>query len=77
MPYGYHNFLFGWIDTPDQNFPAVADTNFLVVLLSIIEKLYAVPIKMVVSQALNKRLGTTDLTIAEMAEILENKKMTF
>jgi len=49
----------------------------LVVLLSIIEKLYAVPIKMIVSQALNKRLGTKDLTIAEMALVLEQKNMTF
>jgi hypothetical protein len=21
LPYGFHNFLFGWIDTPDDNFP--------------------------------------------------------
>jgi hypothetical protein len=23
-PYGYHNFLFGWVDTPNDNFPCVA-----------------------------------------------------
>jgi|Transcript_37401 hypothetical protein len=23
MPYGFHNFLFGWIDTPNDNFPPI------------------------------------------------------
>jgi len=23
MPYGYHNFFFGWIDTPQDNFPCM------------------------------------------------------
>lgn len=45
MPYGYHNFLFGWIDTPDQNFPYAADINFLTVILSITEHIYEFPIK--------------------------------
>ena len=21
LPFGYHNFLFGWVDTPDKSYP--------------------------------------------------------
>ncbi len=29
MPYGYHNFLFGWIDTPYSNYPPVLPAELL------------------------------------------------
>lgn len=33
-PYGYHNFLMGWVDTPTQNFPSVLDPNFVLAMFS-------------------------------------------
>jgi hypothetical protein len=37
-PYGYHNFLFGWIDTPNSNFPCIAPdyTNCLTLPLGMV-----------------------------------------
>ena len=40
LPYGYHNFLFGWIDTPDQNFPSLLDGNFVLAMFSYLERLW-------------------------------------
>lgn len=34
MPYGYHNFLFGWIDQVSQNIPPVTTIEFLYVLFA-------------------------------------------
>jgi hypothetical protein len=37
LPYGYHNFLFGWIDTPVDNWPPLLPVGFVPVLFSLIE----------------------------------------
>jgi hypothetical protein len=58
LPYGYHNFLFGWIDTPDQNFPPLLDGNFVLAMFSYLERLWEFPINKIITQGLNKRLGT-------------------
>ena len=34
LPYGYHNFLFGWIDTPKDNYPPLLDPNFVLAAFS-------------------------------------------
>ena len=34
LPYGYHNFLFGWIDTPKDNLPPLLDSNFVLAMFS-------------------------------------------
>ena len=34
LPYGYHNFLFGWIDTPKDNYPPVLDPELILPLFS-------------------------------------------
>jgi len=39
LPYGYHNFLFSWLDTPDQSFPKLLSTNFAITVFSIMEKI--------------------------------------
>jgi hypothetical protein len=31
MPYGFHNFIYGFIDTPEQNFPPPLSSEFLAV----------------------------------------------
>ncbi len=39
MPYGYHNFLFGWLDTVDSNYPPPISPQFLEVAFSLIGRL--------------------------------------
>jgi hypothetical protein len=39
LPYGYHNFLFGWIDTPEQNWPPLLPVKFVPIVFSILEKI--------------------------------------
>lgn len=43
-PYGYHNFIFGWLDVPSMNLPPVTTLDFIYVLASMIEGIYAYPI---------------------------------
>jgi hypothetical protein len=38
LPYGFHNFLFGWIDTPEENLPPPATLELVVVLLPVLDK---------------------------------------
>jgi hypothetical protein len=37
MPYGYHNFIFGWLDDPSKNLPPITTLDFLFVLFSMLE----------------------------------------
>jgi len=34
MPYGYHNFIFGWLDDPANNLPPIVTLDFLYVLFA-------------------------------------------
>lgn len=38
LPYGYHNFLFGWIDTPTDNWPPILAQHMIPILFSVLEK---------------------------------------
>merc|ERR1711982_232157 len=67
MPYGYHNFLFGWIDTYAKNFPPVLQAELFPIGFRLVEKIIPSAIKTVYTLALNKRLNTTDLEIPEIA----------
>lgn len=37
-PYGYYNFLYGWIDTADSNWPPILPSYFVPIIFSILEK---------------------------------------
>jgi hypothetical protein len=63
LPYGYHNFLFGWIDTPEDNWPPLLPKGFVPIIFSILEKVLPSTVDIFFSQAINKRLGTKGLTI--------------
>jgi len=75
MPYGYHNFLFGWIDTIDKNFPTILDINFAYLIFHIMEQMYPAGIDRLVKEALNMRVGTQglDLWNVELAAAKQNK----
>ena len=58
LPYGYHNFLFGWIDTPDKSYPSLLDPDLLPVIFSVLEKFVPSVVDIFLNQALNQRIGT-------------------
>jgi len=76
LPYGYHNFLYGWIDTPHNNLPPLVGNEFVPILFSIFEKFEAKTTDIFFSQALNKRLGTKGLDIAGIAAAAAEKGMS-
>jgi hypothetical protein len=71
LNYGYLNFLWGWIDTPNKNFPTVPPTftyglnedNVEQIFLLIDESTAATPRSNIIGQAMNKRIGTANLTM--------------
>lgn len=63
LPYGYHNFLFGWIDTLKDNYPPVLDIDFAYIIFSILEKIVPDVATKFIGEALNKRLGTVGLSL--------------
>jgi hypothetical protein len=36
-PYGYHNFLFGWIDTAENNWPPLLPQQFVPIIFGIFD----------------------------------------
>lgn len=68
LPYGYHNFLFSWIDTPEGNLPELLGQDLLPIAFSIFEKFDYNTSNIFYAQSLNKKLGTVNLTIAELAD---------
>ena len=39
LSYGYHNFLLGWIDTPEDNLPPLLPPKLVPILFAFVEKL--------------------------------------
>lgn len=68
LPYGYHNFLYGWIDTPEDNWPVVLPKDLVTVAFSMIEKIDRNLTDTFFTSALNKHLGTEKLNITEIAD---------
>ena len=63
LSYGFHNFLFGWIDTVEDNYPPLVPAKLIPILLSFIERVMPEQMDIFVDQALNKRLGTEGLNL--------------
>jgi len=76
LPYGYHNFLFGWIDTPVDNLPPLIPPGLLPVVFSVLESFKPDVVDIFYNQALNKRLNTTGLNIAGIAAEAARRNMT-
>lgn len=75
-PYGFGNFLFGWIDLEHGNQPDVMDLPFISILLGLVEKIMPDQIKLFFYDALNLRLGTKGLNIGGIWEELYERDMT-
>lgn len=76
LPYGYHNFLFGWIDTPYDNLPPLLPTEVVPVLFQIVESFTPSTVDIFLNQALNKRLNTTGLNLEGVAAEAARRNLT-
>ena len=57
-PYGYQNFLYGWIDTVRDNLPMLLPNELMPIVFSIVEKLDRKVSDLIYTDGLNIRLGT-------------------
>lgn len=76
LPYGYHNFLYGWIDTPTDNWPGMLPNELTPILFSVLENIIPNVVDIFYTQALNKRLGTSGLNVAQIAAAAADKGMS-
>jgi len=75
-PYGYHNFIYGWFDTPDKSLPPVTDVDWIYVAFCVLHDLIPAGIDSIVGEAMNQRLGTKGLKLSEVAMRAADKNMT-
>jgi hypothetical protein len=76
LPYGYHNFLFGWIDTAEHNWPPLLPVKLVPIVFSMLEKVIPETVDVFLAQALNKRIGTKGLNMAGLAAEGAKRGMT-
>ena len=80
LPYGYHNFLYGWIDTPEGDWPPLLPRSFAPILFSIVEKFSPKTAFNFYTEAMNKRMGfdtpDTVKNITELAVIAAGQNKT-
>lgn len=65
LPYGYHNFILTWIDTPYNNFPFFTTSEIVEFLFSLVSLIYPKASDLIITEALNIRLGTNGLTFQQ------------
>lgn len=58
LPYGYHNFLYGWMDTERDNLPPAMPNEMVPIVLSMVENLIPKAIYNLFVEGLNKRLSS-------------------
>lgn len=72
-PYGWHNFLYGWLDTPHANLAPPVDTEQILLTAYIIEQANYSQSQVLLSDGLNKRLNTTGLDIMGAVKTAERR----
>eukprot|EP01102_Stenamoeba_stenopodia_P002443 TRINITY_DN12267_c0_g1_i1.p1 TRINITY_DN12267_c0_g1~~TRINITY_DN12267_c0_g1_i1.p1 ORF type:complete len:497 (+),score=105.98 TRINITY_DN12267_c0_g1_i1:70-1560(+) len=77
MPYGYHNYFFGWVDTPSDNYPPPLSAPLVPVLFAIMDKVDYNISKKMWGDALNMRMNTTGLTVDQVINLCEEKNISF
>eukprot|EP00698_Gefionella_okellyi_P025384 TRINITY_DN9267_c0_g1_i1.p1 TRINITY_DN9267_c0_g1~~TRINITY_DN9267_c0_g1_i1.p1 ORF type:complete len:543 (-),score=108.11 TRINITY_DN9267_c0_g1_i1:1052-2680(-) len=74
LPYGFHNFLWGFVDTLTQNFPPPLSPQFFTVAFSILDRVFPTTAQSIYLDALNMRLQTscTNMTCIMAAVLARN-----
>lgn len=76
LPYGYHNFLYGWIDTPRDNLPPILPNALVPVVFSAMEHFLKPTTDNFFTEGLNKRLGVEGYNITQIAALAADKQMS-
>ena len=76
LPYGYHNFLFSWLDTPEDNLPPILAPHILPIIFSVLESVDPTTVDIFFGQALNFRLGTKGLNVKQLTSEAARQNMT-
>jgi len=58
LPYGYHNSIFGWIDTATDNWPPLLPQEIVPIAASVYQITNPEKADVLFGQALNLRMGT-------------------
>lgn len=78
LNYGYHNFLYSWIDTPDDNLPSsIIQSEIFLSVFSILERISKSTATTIMGESLNQRLQTKGLSIPKAAAEAARRNMTF
>jgi len=76
--YGYQNFMWGWIDTPEGNWPGKLTTElFTTVLIPVLEQFAPDLLHLAAIKAFNNRLNTNYSTMADVYDELDRRSMSF
>ena len=76
LPWGFHNLMYGWFDTANDNWPPLLPKELLPVAFKVFEDLEPKLADIFFTQALNKRLGTEGKNISEIAELAAKQGMS-
>ncbi|KAG0609541.1 hypothetical protein M758_8G192400 [Ceratodon purpureus] len=77
LPYGYHNMIFSWIDTPTDNYPPPLDSNLVASVITMWTRLQPAYAANMWNEALNKRLGTQGLDLPGIMVESEKRGIAF
>jgi len=77
LPYGYHNFVWGWVDTEFDNLPPLLRPELVAPVFSIFEKFYYEDGYSIINAGINMRLGTTNLSIPELDQVIFERNLTW
>lgn len=67
LPYGYHNFIYGWFDTARDNLPDKISPEAMELIFQIAESLMPAAFNSLVGEGANKRLGVSDFNLQELS----------
>ena len=77
LTYGFHNFVFSWIDTKTDSFPFVTTNEFEEFFFSLLYKIYPPFFELLGKEGMNFRLNTTDLDMPQIIAEAARRGMTF
>ncbi|KAJ9672083.1 hypothetical protein PVL29_025648 [Vitis rotundifolia] len=75
--YGFHNVIFSWIDTPDENYPPPLDAHVVAAVMTVWNQMWPADAANFWNEALNKRLGTQNLSLPEILIETETRGSSF
>ncbi|KAG9454081.1 hypothetical protein H6P81_006985 [Aristolochia fimbriata] len=76
-PYGYHNMIFSWIDTLNNNYPPPLDAHLVASVMTMWNHIQPDYAANMWNEALNKRLGTQDLDLPQILVETEKRGIPF